>query len=201
MTQTTPPTVRRALVAEDEGMTVLFLRRALEAAGYTVVETAGDGEEAVRLALETRPEVILMDVNLPRLNGIEATRRIVSAYPVTVIILTAYSQESLVDEAIEAGASAYLVKPVVAEQIAPAVRTAQARFAAFEHLRLENQDLKTTLATRKLVERAKGILMRRLSLSEEDAFLRLQKSARDRSQPMKQAALDVIQADELFREG
>ena len=115
-----------------------------------------------------------------------------------IIMLTAYSDQNLVDEAIAAGACAYLVKPIVVEQVAPAIRTALARFEILEETRRENIDLKDSLETRKLVERAKGILGQRLQLSEVDAFRRLQKTARDKSQPLKQVALEIIRADELL---
>lgn len=191
--------VRRALIAEDEGMTVMLLRRALTAAGYQVVGAVPSGEQAVKQAAELKPDFILMDVNMPGINGIEATRRIVEHRPIPIIILTAYSEESLVEEAIEAGACAYIVKPITSEQVVPAVRTALARFETMERVRQENEDLKATLETRKLVERAKGILMQRMQLSEPDAFKRLQKISRDKAQTMKQTAQEVLQADSLFQ--
>ena len=189
----------RALVAEDEGMTVMLLRRALTVAGFEVVGAAANGEQAVRLADELKPDFILMDVNMPGINGIEATRRIMAVRPIPIIVLTAYSEESLVDEAIEAGACAYLVKPITSEQIPPAVRTALARFEAMERVSQENDSLKDSLETRKLVERAKGILMQRTQIAEPDAFKRLQKMSRDKSQTMKQTAQEIIQADTLFQ--
>jgi two-component system, response regulator PdtaR len=182
----------RVVVAEDEGITIMLLRRALTAAG-------SDGLQAVVAARELEPDFIVMDINMPRMTGIEAARQITAERPVPIIMLTAYSDQDLVDEAIEAGACAYLVKPVVVEQVAPAVRTALARFEILEETRRENADLKDSLETRKLVERAKGILSQRLQLSEADAFRRLQKTARDKSQPLKQVALEIIRADELLK--
>ncbi len=190
---------RRALVVEDEGMTVLMLRRALIAAGYQVVGAVPDGEQAVLAARELLPDVILMDVNMPGMNGLEATRRILAERPVPIIMITAYSDDALVQEAIDAGACAYLVKPVEGEQITPALRTAMARFEALARLQTENADLKDSMEVRKLVERAKGILMQRTGLSEPDAHRRLQKLARDRSLTLKQVAQEVIQADAVFR--
>lgn len=188
----------RVIIAEDEGMTIMLLRRALMAAGYDVVRAVPDGQQAVEAARELLPDFLVMDINMPRMTGIEAARLISAERPVPIIMLTAYNDPSLVDEAIAAGACAYLVKPVVVEQVAPAVRTALARFEIFEATQRENTDLRDALETRKLVERAKGILGQRLQLTEADAFRRLQKTARDKSQPLKQVALEIIRADELF---
>lgn len=191
----------RALLVEDEGMTILLLRRALTAAGYEIAHAVPDGEQAVLAAKELQPDFILMDINLPRMSGIEATRQITQQRPVPVIMLTAYSDQKCVDEAIAAGACAYLVKPVIAEQIAPAVRAALARFAALRAVQHEADTLREALEGRKLIERAKGILMERLQLTEAEAFQRLQKTARDRSLPAKQVAQELIQADQLLRQG
>ncbi|MBB6053518.1 ANTAR domain-containing response regulator [Armatimonas rosea] len=188
----------RAILAEDEGMTILLLRRALTLAGYEVVKAVPDGEQAVLAARELAPDFLVMDINMPRMSGIEAARQITLERPLPIIMLTAYSDQALVEEAIAAGACAYLVKPVVAEQVAPAVRTALARFDVLQETRRENTDLRDALETRKLVERAKGILASRLQLNEADAFRRLQKSARDKSLPLKQVALEIVRADELL---
>ena len=190
--------IQRALLVEDEGITVLLLKRALTMAGYEIASTVPDGRQAVETARELKPDFIIMDINMPHMNGIEATRLITAERRVPVIMLTAYSDESMVEEAIGAGACAYLVKPIVIEQVAPAVRTALARFDVLETVRTENEDLKESLETRKLVERAKGILGQRLQLSEADAFRRLQKTARDKSQTLKQVSLEIIRADELL---
>ena len=179
-------------------MTVMLLRRALTVAGYDVVKAVPDGEQAVEAARTFRPDFMVMDINMPRMTGIEAARQITAERPLPIIMLTAYSDQALVDEAIAAGACAYLVKPVVVEQVAPAVRTALARFEVMETTQKENSDLREALETRKLVERAKGILVQRLQLSEADAFRRLQKTARDKSQPLKHVALEIIRADALL---
>jgi two-component system, response regulator PdtaR len=188
----------RALLAEDEGLTILLLRRALTAAGYEVVRAVGDGEQAVLGAHELKPDFVVMDINMPRLSGIEAARQITAERPVPIIMLTAYSDQAIVDEAIGAGACAYLVKPVVVEQVAPAVRTALARFDVLEAAQRENGDLRDALETRKLVERAKGVLAQRFQLSEADAFRRLQKTARDRSQTLRQVAQEIVRADTVL---
>jgi two-component system, response regulator PdtaR len=192
------PRKLRALLVEDEGMTILLLQRALTAAGYDVVKAVADGEQAVRAAHELQPDFLIMDINMPRMNGIEAARLITDERPVPIIMLTAYSNETLVEEAIDAGACAYLVKPVVIEQIAPAVRTALSRFEVLKQALRENTDLRDSLETRKLVERAKGILSERLSLSESDAFHRLQKMSRDKSQTLKQTAQEILRANDIF---
>lgn len=179
-------------------MTILLLQRALSAAGYEVVKAVADGEQAVRAAHELRPDFLMMDINMPRMSGIEAARRITDEHPVPIIMLTAYSDAALVAEAIGAGACAYLVKPVVIEQIAPAVRTALARFEVLEEVQRENTNLRDSLETRKLVERAKGILSERLFLSESESFRRLQKMSRDRSQTLKSTALEIVRANETF---
>lgn len=191
-------TKQRALLVEDEGITILLLRRALTAAGYDVVLAVSDGEQAVVAARELKPDFIMMDINMPRMGGIEAARLITAERLVPIIMLTAYSDEAIVNEAIGAGACAYLVKPIVAEQIAPAVRTALARFQVMEEALRDNTDLRDSLETRKLVERAKGILIKRLQLSEAEAFQKLQKTARDKSQKLKQVALEIISADTLL---
>lgn len=188
----------RALICEDEGLTVILLRRALTTAGYEVVGEAAEGASGIEMARMLEPDFILMDVNMPGVNGIDATRQIMQERPMPIIILTAYSDDRLVEEAIEAGACAYIVKPIVSEQLIPAVRTALTRFEALQSIQQENQDLKEQLETRKLVERAKGILMDRARLSEADAFRRLQKTSRDRCQTLKQTALDIIHADSLL---
>ena len=188
----------RALVVEDEGITILLLRRALTAAGYDVVGAVSDGEQAVLAARELKPDFLVMDINIPLLSGIEAARLIIAERAVPIIMLTAYSDEAVVRDAIGAGACAYLVKPVVIEQIAPAVRTALARFDVLEEALRENTGLRDSLETRKLVERAKGILGQRLQLSESEAFRKLQKTARDKSVPLKQVSLEIIRADELL---
>ena len=188
----------RALICEDEGVTVMQLRRALLRAGYEVVGEAADGEEAIRLAGDLDPDVIIMDLNMPRVSGIEATRRIVEKRPVPIVVLTAYSDERSVDAAMEAGACAYLVKPVSGDQLIPAVRAALARFEALQAIRQENENLKDALETRKLVERAKGILMTRKNLAEAEAFRLLQKMSRDKCQTMKRTATEIIEADRLF---
>ena len=189
----------RALICEDVGVTVLQIRKALLKAGYQVVGEAVEGRKAVEMAKELKPDLILMDINMPGpMDGITATKEILSEFPVPIIMLTAYSDDDYVDMALDAGACAYLVKPITSEQLLPAIKTAMARFADLHAALHEAGDLKEALETRKLVERAKGILMKRKELAESDAFRMLQKMSRDKCQTMKQTAQDIIKASEIL---
>jgi response regulator NasT len=188
----------RILVCEDEGLTVLKLRRLLTAAGHTVVGEAKDGEECLAQSEQAQPDLVLMDIKMPGLDGIETTRRLLEKRPVAVVMLTAYSDDETVRAATEAGACAYLVKPVNRCQLLSALHVAASRFAELEQLRRERQDLNEALEARKLVERAKGVLMDRAGLTEAEAFRRLQKASRDQRRPMKQLALEVIEAGRLM---
>jgi response regulator NasT len=195
---TKPPRKPGVLVCEDEGLTALRLKKALANLGYEVVGEAKNGEDAVVLAEQLRPDAILMDIRMPKLDGIAATERIMRARPTAIVMITAYSERELVDAALSAGASGYLVKPVSDEQIEPALRVALNRFSELCDLQDEVADLKEALEVRKLVERAKGILMRRHQLPEDEAHRRLQKLSRDRQQSLKQTAEQVIAAAELL---
>ncbi len=188
----------RVLICEDEGLTALRLEKTLTSLGYEVVGEAKNGEEAVRLAGRLCPDAILMDVRMPGLDGIAATEQIMRARPVPILMITAYSERELVDAALRVGASGYLVKPVSDEQIEPALRVALNRFAELRELSGEISDLKEALEARKIVERAKGILMRRFSLAEDEAYRRLQKLSRDRRQALCETAQQVIAAAELL---
>jgi two-component system, response regulator PdtaR len=188
----------RALICEDEGVTVMQWKKALSRAGYEVVGEAVEGNKGVELARELEPDLVLMDLNMPGLGGVEATRRIMAERPVPIIILTAYSDNQAVEDALDAGACAYLVKPIASEQLIPAVKAAIARFEIAEEVRKENDNLKDALETRKLVERAKGIVMDRKKLTEAEAFRHMQKMSRDKCQTMKQTAMEVINADSIL---
>jgi response regulator NasT len=198
MTANTPSKKARVLICEDEGLTALRLQKALASLGYEVAGEAKDGEAAVALAEQLKPDAILMDIRMPKLDGIAATERIMHARPTAIVMVTAYSERELVDAALNAGASGYLVKPVSDEQIEPALRVALNRFAELSELQGEVSDLKEALEARKVVERAKGILMRRFELSEEEAHRRLQKMSRDRAQSLKKTAEQVLAAAELL---
>jgi AmiR/NasT family two-component response regulator len=188
----------RVLIAEDEGLTALRLQKALTTLGYEVVGEAKNGEEAVRLAERLQPDAILMDMRMPKVDGIEATTRIMRVRPTAILMITAYSERELVDAALRAGASGYLVKPVSDEQIEPALRVALSNFGELRDLTGEVSDLKEALEARKIVERAKGILMRRFQVDEEEAYRRLQKMSRDRRQSIRDTAQQVLAAAELL---
>jgi two-component system, response regulator PdtaR len=182
----------RILVAEDETIIRLDLKETLERAGFEVCGEARDGEEAVELAREEKPDLAVLDVKMPRLDGIEAARRILAERPIPIVMLTAYGHDELVARAVEAGVFAYLVKPFRESDLLPAIQTAKARYAELEALREEAESLAEALATRKVVERAKGLLMEQEGLSEQDAFTRLQRVSQTSGRPMKVVAEALI---------
>jgi two-component system, response regulator PdtaR len=182
----------RILVAEDETIIRLDLKDLLERAGFEVCAEARDGEEAVALAASEQPDLAVLDVKMPRLDGIEAARRILAERPIPIVMLTAYGQEELVARAVEAGVFGYLVKPFREDDLLPAIRAARARHAELEALREEAESLAEALATRKVVERAKGLLMERDGLSEQDAFARLRRASQVSGRPMKVVAEALI---------
>jgi two-component system, response regulator PdtaR len=188
----------RILVCDDEGLTALRVKQTLERLGYKVVGTATDGEEAVRKATDLLPDAITMDVRMPKLDGIGAVQQIMAACPTAIVMITAFNDRDLVDAALEAGASGYLVKPIPDEQIEPAIRLAMARFRELKDLHTEVRDLKNALEARKLVERAKNIIARRFTITDEEAYQRLQKMSRDRGQTMGVMAQQVISAADLL---
>ena len=182
----------RILVAEDETIIRLDLKDLLERAGFEVCAEARDGEEAVSLAASEQPDLAVLDVKMPRLDGIEAARRILAERPIPILMLTAYGQEELVSRAVEVGVFGYLVKPFREDDLLPAIHAARARHAELEALREEAESLAEALATRKVVERAKGLLMERERLSEQDAFARLRRASQVSGRPMKVVAEALI---------
>jgi response regulator NasT len=182
----------RILVAEDETIIRLDLKDLLERAGFEVCAEARDGEEAVSLAASEQPDLAVLDVKMPRLDGIEAARRILADRPIPIVMLTAYGQEELVSRAVEVGVFGYLVKPFREDDLLPAIHAARARHAELEALREEAESLAEALATRKVVERAKGLLMEREGLSEQDAFARLRRASQVSGRPMKVVAEALI---------
>jgi len=188
-TESTAPL--RVVVAEDEALIRLDLVEMLREEGYDVVGQAGDGEEAVRLAEELRPDVVMLDVKMPVLDGISAAERITGARIAPVVMLTAFSQRELVERARDAGAMAYLVKPFTQGDLVPAIELAVSRHAEITTLEAEVADLGERLETRKRVERAKSLLQEKYALSESEAFRWLQKSAMDRRLSMREVA-DVV---------
>ena len=182
----------RILIAEDETIIRLDLREILERAGFEVCAEARDGEEAVALALSEEPDLAILDVKMPRLDGIDAARRILGERPIPIVILTAYGQDELVARAVEAGVFGYLVKPFRESDLLPAIHAARARHAELQALREEAESLAEALVTRKLVERAKGLLMAREGLSEEDAFARLRRASQVSGRPLRVVAEALI---------
>ncbi len=183
---------RRVVIAEDEALIRLDLAEMLVEEGYDVVGQAGDGEKAIALAEELRPDLVVLDVKMPKLDGIAAAQRIAEQRIAPVVILTAFSQRELVDRARDAGAMAYLVKPFTQRDLVPAVEMAVSRFAELQMLEAEVADLSERLETRKAVDRAKSVLQRQLELSEPDAFRWIQKTAMDLRLSMRQVAEGVI---------
>jgi two-component system, response regulator PdtaR len=182
----------RILVAEDETIIRLDLKSILERAGFDVCAEARDGIEAVELAASEQPDLAILDVKMPRLDGIEAARRILAERPIPIVVLTAYGQDELVSRAVEAGVFGYLVKPFREEDLVPAIAAARARHAELEALRDEAESLAEALATRKVVERAKGLLMEWEGLTEQEAFARLRRASQVSGRPMKVVAEALI---------
>jgi response regulator NasT len=183
---------RRVVIAEDEALIRLDLREMLEEAGYDVVAEAADGEAAVALVTEHRPDLAVLDVKMPRLDGISAAERIAAARIAPVVMLTAFSQRELVERAREAGAMAYLVKPFTMADLVPAVEMAMARYDELTALEGEVTDLRERLVTRKLVDRAKGLLQDRHGLDEAAAYRWIQRASMDRRLTMREVAELVL---------
>lgn len=190
--QQTGTPARRVVIAEDEALIRLDLAEMLVEEGYDVVGQAADGEAAIALTEEHRPDLVVLDVKMPKLDGIAAAQRIAEQRIAPVVILTAFSQRELVERARDAGAMAYLVKPFSKSDLLPAIEMAVSRFAELQLLEAEVADLTERLETRKVVDRAKGVLQAQLGLSEPDAFRWIQKTAMDLRLSMKQVADGVI---------
>jgi response regulator NasT len=182
----------RILIAEDETIIRLDLRAMLERAGFEVVGEARDGEEAVALARSESPDLALLDVKMPKLDGIDAAKRILDERPVPIVMVTAYGEEELVTRAVEVGVFGYLVKPFRESDILPAIATARARHEELVAVREEAGSLAEALAARKAIERAKGLLMEREGLTERDAFARLRKASQISGRPLRVVAEALI---------
>ena len=188
----TPP--RRVVIAEDEALIRLDLAEMLREEGYQVVGEAGDGQEAVDLAESLRPDLVIMDVKMPRRDGIDAAAEIAAKRIAPVVLLTAFSQRDLVEKARDAGAMAYLVKPFSISDLVPAIEVALSRFTEITELEREVADLGDRLETRKLVERAKGLLQAKHGMTEPEAFTWMQRAAMDRRTSMKRVAEVVLES-------
>jgi response regulator NasT len=195
VTETAPneqPQPRTVVIAEDETLIRMDLAEMLAEEGYDVVGQAGDGQKAIELAEELRPDLVILDVKMPVLDGIAAAEAIAGQRIAPVVMLTAFSQRDLVERAREAGAMSYLVKPFSQSDLVPAIEMAVSRFAEIRQLENEVSDLTERLETRKAVDRAKGILQEQLSLSESEAFRWIQKTAMDLRMSMREVADGVV---------
>jgi response regulator NasT len=182
----------RVIVAEDEALIRMDVVATLQEAGYEVVGEAGDGEEAVKLAIELMPDLMIMDIKMPKLDGISAAEKI-SEHKIPVVLLTAFSQADLVKRAADAGAMAYVTKPFKPSDLLPAIQIALSRSEELVALETEISDLNERLETRKLMDRAKGLLQSKMKLSEPEAFRWIQKASMDRRLSMSQVAKAVLE--------
>lgn len=188
----------KAVIAEDEQLTRTIIRARLEKLGHTVVAEAGDGAQAIEAARVHRPDVIIMDIKMPVMDGIEAARYILQETPCAILFLSSFNEQELVEQASETGALAYLMKPFRKEDLAPALEVAVRRWRQIATQKKEIDELKETIETRKLIERAKGILMDRHKMSEEEAFKRIHFQARNQNKKMREIAQSIITAAELI---
>jgi AmiR/NasT family two-component response regulator len=186
----------RVIIADDESVIRADLREMLTTLGYLVVGEAGDGQSVVNSARELKPDIVIMDIKMPQMDGIEAAKVLTQEKIAPVLLLTAYSQRDLVDRAKEAGVVGYLVKPFREQEIGPAIDIALARFQEFRELEKQVGDLNETLETRKIVDRAKGVLMDTQHLTEAEAFRKIQKMSMNTRKPMKEIAEAIILAQE-----
>lgn len=185
----------RVLIAEDEALIRLDLREMLQEEGYDVIGEAADGEQAVALATDLNPDLVICDVKMPKMDGIAAAAQIADKRIAPVVILTAFSQRDLIERARDAGAMAYLVKPFQKRDLLPAIEMATSRFLEIRALELEVTDLRERLEARKLIERAKGLLMSKHAMSEPEAFRWIQRAAMDNRTSMRSVAELVLSGD------
>lgn len=188
----------RILLAEDNDLVALTLEEHLSDLGFTVVGVARTGTEALAMAQRFHPDLAILDIKLPEMDGTEVAQRLYAERPLPIIMVTAFTDRETIRKAERAGALGYLVKPVTAEALTPAIDIAMARFAEIKALREEVDALHESLEARKLVERAKGILMQRLNISEHDAYERLRQRAREKRVKLKDIAQTIIDAEALL---
>lgn len=191
----------KIIVAEDETLVALSIIAQLEELKYQVVGDATDGLEAVKLCGRLQPDLVIMDINMPRLNGIQAAKIIREKWQVPVIIVSGYSDETLIKEATEAGVLSYLVKPVTKRNLAPAIEIALKNHSEFTAARQETVRLQQKLEERKLIECAKGILMEKNQLTESQAMKKLQRLSNERNVKLVEIAQEIIDANKLFSWG
>jgi response regulator NasT len=195
-----PPTGLRVVIAEDEALIRLDLREMLSEEGFEVVGEAADGEQAVALANELKPDLVICDIKMPKMDGITAAAQIAGNRIAPVVMLTAFSQRDLIERARDAGAMAYLVKPFEKRDLLPAIEMAVSRFAEIRALEAEVSGLRERLEARKLIERAKGALMTQHSLTEPQAFRWIQRAAMDNRTTMRAVAELVLSGDSATQE-
>jgi response regulator NasT len=188
----------RVLIAEDNELVSLTLEEQLANLGYTVVGVARTGAEAVRLCIQLSPDIVIMDMQMPEMNGDAAAQQIAKQHPTPVIMLTAYSDTDHVRKAESSGALAYLIKPVNPEELPPTIDVAIARFRETQRLREKVDELQETIDSRKIIERAKGILMQRRSIGGEEAYELMRQWARERSSKVKDIAQAIVDAESLL---
>jgi two-component system, response regulator PdtaR len=187
----------RVIIADDESLIRMDLREMLTNLGYLVIGEVGDGQSAVNLAKELRPDIVIMDIKMPDMDGIEAAKILTEERVAPVLLLSAYSQQELVQRAQKAGVAGYLVKPFRESDLAPAIEVALARFSEFRILEREVENLQDALETRKAVDRAKGILMDTQGLSETEAFRKIQKMSMNNRKSMRMVADAIILAHQI----
>lgn len=184
----------RILIADNESIIRMDLKELLEEAGHTVIGEAADGVKAVEMTRRLKPDLVIMDIKMPEMDGIAAAKMISNDRLAPVLLLTAYSQKEIVEKAKDSGVLAYLVKPVKESNLFPAMKIALSRFQEFMDLEKELQDLKNSLETRKILDRAKGILMDAYNLTEQEAFRRIQQYSMSRRKSIKEVAEAIIDA-------
>jgi len=194
-----PNSSTRIVIADDEPLIRIDLRETLESLGYEVVGEAADGKHAVDLARTLRPDIVIMDIKMPEMDGIAALRILTEENIAPVLLLTAYGEGELVQQASDAGAVAYLVKPFRQSDLQPQIEVALARFGELRTLRAELDDVREALTVRKLVERAKGLLMETQGLKEAEAFRRIQKLSMDTRKSMKEVAEAILLAHQATK--
>ncbi len=187
----------RIIIAEDDSVIRMDLREELQRQGYLVVGDVGDGQSAVNLARELRPDLVLMDIRMPQMDGIEAARILTNERLAPVVLLTAFSDDELIERAREAGVVAYITKPWKQSDLKPAIEIALSRFHEFREMESQVKTLEDQLATRKVVEKAKGVLMTKFSLTEQEAFRRIQKLSMNNRKSMREVAEAILLAEEL----
>ncbi len=200
MTGPNTKTLARVVIADDDPIIRMDLREMLTDLNYQVVGEAADGKNAVALARDLKPELVIMDIRMPEMDGIEAAQALTQESIAPVLLLTAYSEPELVRRATEAGVVGYLVKPFREAQLGPAIEVTLGRFREFQQLHKELGDMKEALEARKVIDRAKGMLMDRFGLSEADAFRRIQKRSMDTRKSMREVAEAILLASEMEKE-